>query len=111
MLKIINQITTFLLEIAMLASLGYYGMSRSWNLLPRLLLGIGLIGIAISLWAVFAAPKSGKRLRMPYLVIFRACMFILASILLFMSGQKSYAILFVVLAIVSQTVSYFTEKE
>lgn len=108
-MKIINLTITFFIEIAMLVAIGFYGMSRAWGLFPRLLLAISMVGIAIYLWWLFAAPKSEKRLRMPYLVFFRASMFLLGAVLLFLSGQKNYAIILAVLAIVTQTIAYFTE--
>ncbi|MFN8343695.1 MAG: YrdB family protein [Spirosomataceae bacterium] len=108
--KTIYLTVSFLLEIAMLISYGYYGMNRPWNFLPRLLVTIAMIAAAIALWGLWAAPKSGHRLAMPYLPIFRASMFFLAAFLLYQSGQKNGAFLFFALTVVTQTMSYFTEK-
>lgn len=111
MLKTLNQTTTFLLEIAMLISMGYYAMAKPWSLLPKVALAIGLIAVAILLWAILAAPRSTNRLDMPYLVLFRAGMFLVASFLLYQSGQKNIALVLAALAIVTQTISLFTEVE
>jgi len=53
-IKIINQVTVFLLEITMLIAYGFYGMTRQWNFLPKLLFTIGIFSAAIILWSVFA---------------------------------------------------------
>jgi hypothetical protein len=110
MFKTIYQAIAFLLEIAMLISYGYYGMSRRWNFLPRLLFTITLVAIVITLWAIFAAPKSTRRLDMPYLAIFSVSIFLIAAFLLFQSGQKNYAIILAGLAMAIQTIAYLTEK-
>jgi hypothetical protein len=109
-IKSINPTVTFLLEIAMLISYGYYGMNKPWNLLSRLLLTIAMITAAIVLWGLWAAPRSGHRLAMPYLPIFRASMFLSAAFLLYQSGQKNWAFLLFALTVVTQSMSYFTEK-
>jgi len=62
------------------------------------------------LWAFFAAPKSVHRLKMPYLAIFRASIFLIASFLLYQTEQKNIAIAFALLAIVTQAVSFFAEE-
>jgi len=109
MLKTINQTVAFLIEIAMLFAFGYYGMNRPWNLLPKLLLTITLLAVVILLWAIFAAPKSERRLQRPYLTIFSLSMFLISAFLLFQSGQSNAGILLATLAIVTQTIGYFTE--
>ncbi len=110
LLKTLNQTITFLLEIAMLFALGYYGMTKSWNLFSKLLLAVLLIGIAVFLWGMYAAPRSSNRLEMPALAFFRASLFLTASFLLYQSGQKNSALIFAGLTIVTQTISCFTEK-
>jgi len=109
-MKTLNQAIVFLLEISMLISLGYYGFSKSWSLLPKTIFAFFLIVFAIFLWAFFAAPKSVHRLKMPYLAIFRASIFLIASFLLYQTEQKNIAIAFAVLAIVTQAVSFFAEE-
>ncbi len=110
MIKSLNQILVFILEIIMLISYGYFGMTRQWNLAVKLSFTIIVVSIAILLWSIFAAPKSGRRLEMPYLSIFRALMFSLAAFLLFESGHKNFAIIIFVLSLLTQTISFFTEK-
>lgn len=109
-IKTISQIVTFALEITMLISYGYYGLTRPWTFIPRLFFTILLIGIAIAFWAIFAAPKSGHRIEMPYLVFFRTFMFFVPAVLLFQMGHKYWAVWLIGLTVITQTISYFTEK-
>ena len=94
----------------MLISYGYFGITRQWNLASRLLLTLLVVSIAISLWAIFAAPKSAHRLQMPHLAFFRVLMFSFSAFLLFQSEHKNFAIIVFVLAVLTQTISYFTEQ-
>lgn len=110
MIKGINLVIVFLLEVAMLVSYGLYGMTRQWSFLPKLLFTIFIISTAIVLWSIFAAPKSGYRLEMPYLAIFRAGMFLLSAWCLYESGYKNIALVLALLTAITQIVSLFTEK-
>ena len=61
-LKGINLGVRFLLELCMLAALGYWGfkMHSSWAM--KLLLGIGLPILVAVIWGLLMAPKSAYRL-------------------------------------------------
>ena len=109
MIKIINSIVVFSLEMGMLFTYGDYGMTRNWNLPTKLLFTIGALALVIYLWAVYAAPKSYRQLEMPYLAFFRAAMFLVPAFLLFRMDLKAISLAVVVLAILTQLVSYFTE--
>lgn len=111
LIKTINQVSIFVLEIAMLISLGYYGMSQSWNLVPRLVCTTVLIIFTVFIWSVYAAPRSVKRLKMPFLIIFRAALFLIAFYLLYHTGHIHPALIFAGLTIITQIISYLTEKK
>ncbi len=110
MIKSANQITVFVLELIMFITYGYYGMSKQWNFIPRHLFTMLIVSAAITLWAILAAPKSAHRLKMPYLLIFRATMFLFAAMFLLQLEHKNMAIAMALLTIITQTISYFTEK-
>lgn len=110
MIKTTNQIIIFILEITMLVAFGLYAMNRPWNFVSRLLFAIFIISAAITLWAIFAAPKSEHRFEMPLLAIFRASMFLIAAFFLFQIGHKNISIALAVLTIITQAISYFAEE-
>ncbi len=109
MIKFVNPILALTLEIIMLITFGYFGMTRPWSLTLRILFTILFISIALLLWAFFAAPKSEHRLQMPSIMFFRMLMFTFSAFLLFQLGNKNLSILVFVFALLSQTISYFTE--
>jgi hypothetical protein len=109
MIKSINQILVFILEVIILFSYGYFGMTRQWNLTLRVLFTILVVSIVVLLWSIFAAPKSAHRLQMPYLALFRAFIFSFSALLLFQSEHKNFAISIFVLTLLTQMISYFTE--
>ncbi|MFI9251910.1 YrdB family protein [Streptomyces sp. NPDC053069] len=60
-----NELLAFLLELAALACLGWWGSAVGEGAAPRLLLGLGTPLAAIVLWSLFAAPKARLRPRLP----------------------------------------------
>lgn len=56
----LNLAVRFLLEIAALVAIGYWGFSQHTDIW-RLLLGIGLPVIAAAVWATFAVPDDPSR--------------------------------------------------
>ena len=67
-----NLLLAFMIEVGMLAAFCYAGWASTHIVWLRLVLAVGLPGLAIVLWAVWAAPKAGKRrLKMPALLVFK----------------------------------------
>ncbi len=58
-----NLLLRFLLELAALAALAYWGFSTGTTLLGDLILGAGAPLVAAVVWGTWAAPKSARRLR------------------------------------------------
>lgn len=93
-----NLALAFFLEIAMLVALGYAGWAATDIWWLRYLLLIGWPALAILLWAIWAAPKSGRRLPGPALLIFKAAIFGVTTFLLWAAGASPAALLFGALA-------------
>ena len=109
MLKTINQTLVFLIELAMLASLSYFGFQKGNGPITKYGYAIIFPVAVVVLWAYCAAPKSQHRLAMPYLAIFRLTSFLLASYLLYRSGQTSSAVILALLSVATQVISLFVE--
>ena len=58
MFEAANLILRFLLELAALAALGWYGVRTGETTAAKIALGAGLPLAAAALWGLFAAPKS-----------------------------------------------------
>ena len=97
-----NLLLAFLLELAMLAAFCAVGLSSPTSLLIRVGLAIGLPAVAIVLWALYAAPRAGKRrLRMPALMIFKAVLMGLAVIAWGLAGMPLVSSIFAALAAIN----------
>ncbi|MGW4486607.1 DUF2568 domain-containing protein [Amycolatopsis sp. NPDC004368] len=56
----------FLLELAAIAALGYWGFNAAEGTAGKLLLGLGAPTVGIGLWALFAAPTASLRTPLLY---------------------------------------------
>ena len=93
-----NLALAFLVELAMLVALGYAGWAATDIWWLRYLLLIGWPALAIVLWAIWAAPKSGRRLPAPALLLFKLAIFAVTAFLLWAAGQAPAALLFGIVA-------------
>ncbi len=101
-LKAGNLLLAFMIELVMLAAFCVAGFAVSGPLWLRAGLAIGLPGIAIAAWALWAAPKAGKRrLRMPALLWFKIGMFALATAAWWVADQGFIGTVFAVLAAIN----------
>lgn len=62
-LKGLNLLLRFLLELCMYASVGYWGFKTHSGWVLKLLFGIGLPILMAVLWGIFLAPKATQPLR------------------------------------------------
>lgn len=106
LLKILHHALAFMLELALLAALGYWGFQGDKKSPEKYLWGLGLPILAIALWWVWAAPKSSSRLEQPFLMIFKFALFGIAVFGLHRSGQMGLALLLAALATVSILMEY-----
>jgi len=101
-LKGLNLLVRFLLELCMLASVGYWGFTTysSWAL--KILFGIGLPVLLAVIWGFFMAPRSTHRLSG---ISFTVMDFILlgsGAVALYASGQTTLAWIYAFVLVVSE---------
>jgi hypothetical protein len=109
-IKLINQVIAFFLEMGMFISLGYWGFLQGKTNLTKYSFAIALPMIAIILWGFFAAPKSEYRLEFPIRIFFELCLFVIASFLLYRTGNSRLAIWFGAIALVSEIIAYILKQ-
>jgi hypothetical protein len=85
----------FALELAAFAAFAYWGATVS------IVLAIAAPAVAIVLWAVFAAPRSERRLRLPARLVFETAVFLGAVVALLAAGALVPAIVLAVLVAIS----------
>jgi hypothetical protein len=88
----------FVLEIAALVALGYWGFETAESTAAELLLGLGLPLLAAVIWGLFVSPKAryGTPLRQ---AVFEAVVFAAAVAALLDAGQTGLAVAFAAVAI------------
>ena len=104
-----NKVVIFFMEIAMLVAMGYWGFSMHAGA-AAWLWGVGTPLIAVLLWSVWAAPRSNRRLKMPYRALFTAVFFSLGAFLLYLAHQWAYAIIIFIVSMVSTFVAFLSES-
>lgn len=104
---VVNHTLALLIEIAVLVSFYQFGRQFFAPLVPGAISGLILVGIAIILWARFAAPTAILRLALPLLLPFKAGMFSLAALALLGIGLPQWAALLVVAAVVHLGLAVF----
>ena len=109
-LKSLNEILAFILELAMFFSIGYYGFTRGRTVTLKWIIAIICVLIAVTLWGIFAAPNSQTRLSFPIRLIFELSMFLLASLLLYKLNYSMVSFSFALLSIISVTMAYFFKQ-
>lgn len=67
-----NEVLAFLLELAALGFLSWWGFGAGHEGPLRILLGVGTPLLAIMVWALFAAPRARLRPRLPLVLVVKA---------------------------------------
>jgi hypothetical protein len=101
-LKGINLGVRFLLELCMLAAVGYWGFKTHSSWAMKILFGIGLPLLLAVIWGYFMAPRSAHRLSG---ILFTIMDFILLGsgvVALYASGQINLAWIYAVVLVISE---------
>lgn len=101
-IKTTNLGLRFLLELCMLAALGYWGFNTGKGTLVKIALGIGAPLIAAVLWGVFEAPNSSMRLHGAPQLILEVAIFAVAAGALYAAKHPNLAIVFALVVVVNR---------
>jgi hypothetical protein len=101
-LKGINLLVRFLLELCMLAAVGYWGFKSqsSWGM--KILFGIGLPVLIAVIWGYFMAPRSTHRLSGVPFTVMDIILLGSGAVALYASGLLTLAWIYAVVLIVSE---------
>ncbi len=105
-LKGINLALAFILELVMLVAFGYWGFNTGSSTVVHWILGLGVPAIAITIWSIFNAPQSKRRLPQTPRTILEVVMFGLAALALVAAGQTTLGIIFMVVVVINQLLLY-----
>jgi Protein of unknown function (DUF2568) len=99
MLTTANLTLRFLLELAAIGALGYWGFRSGSGPLTKAALGLG----AIVLWGTFVAPKANVAVADPVRLLLSLAVFGAAALALYATRQEAIAWLFAGLVAVNVT--------
>lgn len=105
-LKNANLALAFFLELAVLASLGYWGFYNGQGMLAKIALGIGAPVLAVIVWALFGAPTATWRLQgLPFLLL-QVIFFGSAAVALFLSEKRTLGVVFALVTALNIILAY-----
>jgi hypothetical protein len=102
-----NDALAFLLEVAALAALGWWGATRGNGTAAAVLLGVGAPLAAGVAWGLFAAPKAKVRLPMAGVLAVKALVFASAAAAIWAIGRPLVASAFAAVALANAVVAAF----
>lgn len=94
----INLTLRFLLEMAALAALAYFGFQFEGEAWQRIALGVGGPLLFLALWGTYIAPRAPRRLPDPPKAILEGVLFVASAAALYLAGVRGFAVLFGLLA-------------
>ena len=109
--QVANMALSFLLELCLLAALGYWGFKTQTGWLARTLFGVGLPLAAAALWGVLLAPASKRRLPLLPRLGLKIMLFGLGAAALYNAGQPGPALVFGALAAVNMLLALAWRQE
>jgi hypothetical protein len=111
MLPALSLALKFAVELAAFAAFAYWGANTDHGT-TSVVLAIAAPSLAIVLWALFAAPRSTRRLPRTARIPFELAVFGLAVVALFAAGASTAAVvLAVVVAMSTALLSHFDQWE
>ncbi len=86
-----NGLLAFVLELASVAALAWWGFVVGHGALARVLLGFGAPAAFVLVWARWLAPRAELRLDLPWLLLVKVALFGLTAVALAASGHPRLA--------------------
>ncbi|HEU0291564.1 MAG TPA: YrdB family protein [Anaerolineales bacterium] len=101
-LKMLNLLVRFLLELCMLAAVGYWGFKTQSGWLMKVLFGIGLPVLIAVLWGLFLAPRATYPLMGASYLTLELILFASGAVTLFASGKPTLGWPYTIILIVNK---------
>lgn len=109
-MRSLNLAFRFILEMTVLVALFLLGTSISDELVVQVVLGIGLPSLAITVWGLFVAPRSVRRLPDPARLVVELIVFGAGVVAFILSGNLVLSVLLGVAAPISIALMFFWDQ-
>jgi hypothetical protein len=100
-LHVLNEGLAFVLELAALAVLVWWGWENAENVALRLLLAVAAPAVAAVVWGLFAAPRARFRVPLAGVLLVKALVFGAAAVALCALERPVLAVSFAIVALVN----------
>jgi Protein of unknown function (DUF2568) len=100
-----NDALAFLLELAALAALGYWGWRLGSGMPAKVTASIGAPLLAAIAWGLFAAPRARFAVPLAGVLVVKALVFGAAAAALAATGHRALAVAFAVVVVANTTVA------
>jgi hypothetical protein len=101
-----NLLLRFILELCVLAVVGYWGFIAGNQMLMKWILGIGSPLIIAIVWGLMGAPKASIQVSVPFHFLLEVIVFGIPLILLIILGKINLAILYGTTVILNRIFMY-----
>lgn len=98
----LNLAVRFLLELCMLAAVGYWGFKTQSSWALKTLFGIGLPVLIAVLWGTFLAPKATRPLSGASFLTLELILFSTGAFALFASGKPTLGWIYAIVLVVNK---------
>jgi hypothetical protein len=110
LIKSANVAVRFLLELCLLAALGYWGFQTERGLIVKIVLGLGLPLLVAILWGIFLAPASSMRLHGPVSLVLEWALFGIGAAALYATGYPRLAWALLLIYAINKVLMYVWEQ-
>lgn len=99
--KNLNLLLRFLLEMAALTSLCYWGFRTNRVMALKIVFGVGIPLLTAFIWGMFGSPKAPYQLSIPLQWLLVSVIYLLSALALYTAGKPSLSIIFILTAVVN----------
>ncbi|WP_338448428.1 YrdB family protein [Niallia oryzisoli] len=109
-LKNINLVIRFLIELCALASLGYWGFITGKGIVAKFFLGIGAPVILAVIWGAFGSPKAAVKLSLPFHLLLELIIFGIPALALYAAGKPQLAWIYGFCVVLNRTFMFIWKQ-
>ena len=109
-LKGINALVSFLLEIAMLVAISYFGFYGDKPIALQVLIGVVLPIMIIIFWGLFMAPNAERRFSLTVVRIVALTLFLIAALAFYEAGLSGLSVGLAVVAVINAVLAFIWKQ-